>query len=121
MLDVAPTSHAEDKTVPTAKFCQWETDENGVAVSVAYGTTADYPWAPDTPGNGGWEEVSGVGEKAAYQTGVLVVSAGGYNMQILCSPAYRDNGGTTVDEERSKDASVETAGYALDALGVGGS
>jgi hypothetical protein len=117
ILDKAPTKHTEDRTIATIKNCKWETDDVLASMSIAYGKTADYHVANTDEGK--WEKLSGVGEKAAYLSGVLVVTASGYNFQITGGP---DNLNLDKDARRDqqKAKQTEAVGYALQALGVGG-
>jgi hypothetical protein len=117
ILDTAPTKHAEDRTTPTIKNCQWETGDTLASMSIAYGKIGQYPVANIDDGK--WEKISGVGEKAGYLSGVMVVTASGYNFQITGGP---DNLKLAKDArtEDTKARQTEAAGYAMQALGIGG-
>jgi hypothetical protein len=117
ILDKAPTKHDEDKTIPTIKNCKWETGDDLASMSIAYGKTSDYPVANIDDGK--WEKLSGVGEKAGFLLGVMVVSSGGYNFQVTGGP--NDIGmAKDAKTEQQKARLTEAAGYAMQALGVGG-
>jgi hypothetical protein len=117
ILDKAPTKHTEDRTTPTIKNCEWETGDDLASMSIAYGKAAQYPVANTDDGK--WEKISGVGEKAGYLTGVMVVTASGYNFQITGGPNNLDLS-KDARTQQLKAKQTEAAGYALQALGVGG-